>query len=543
MRQELRVRRARHARALKARPEQVARRCADAFAEETHPRVPDGRIPVTKAALLIALEDEAAAAAAALAPLAARPAAAAAHLDRSSGGAATWSLSRLDALADDALRHFAARHGPSAHPAAAPAGGPDSPDGLDRTPRAPAPPSTQRVQPVRAWLPGPGGAGALRDLGARLQSGLAALLRPAAPTRVNASGAAAASEALGAAAAGNAAAGGARGRRDGPRPAAAVGGDGGSGADALALVRRYPLAALGSVNAVLFQQQGYTACNRWGDPSPDPCNPVITLLLRAPPRRPGSDAQLSSVLERGAGGCVALCILYSAVCARLGLELAVRVLVDEGGSHYCLAWPADAPLAAAGVGRCVVDVYGRGALLTVDEVCELFGVTQEDLLTPSSRRQLLAALLADLLAAHWAAACGTGASPAARLPLLPATALDARVQRLDGAALERAAAAASKRVALLPHCQEARLQLGLLHYFGGAYQDAWLELGILLERARAGADGADDTERAAPVEGSAPGGAGGGATAGPAGAVLAPEVLRDAELLWEKLQLELLVAA
>ncbi len=85
------------------------------------------------------------------------------------------------------------------------------------------------------------------------------------------------------------------------------------------------------------------------------------------PAPPSSDARLSSVLEGGRGSCVALSLLYLAVCARLGLELAVRVLRDEGGSYYCVAWPAGAPLQAGGV-RCVVDVYGRGALLTVDEV-------------------------------------------------------------------------------------------------------------------------------------------------------------------------------
>lgn len=91
---------------------------------------------------------------------------------------------------------------------------------------------------------------------------------------------------------------------------------------------------------------------------------------KAPPthaRR--SDALLSSVLERGSGGCAALCILYVSVCARAGLPMHFRVLRDDAGSHYCVAWPAAAPLRAPGVGRCVVDVYGRGALLTVDEVC------------------------------------------------------------------------------------------------------------------------------------------------------------------------------
>jgi hypothetical protein len=56
------------------------------------------------------------------------------------------------------------------------------------------------------------------------------------------------------------------------------------------------------------------------------------------------------------------------VCSRLGLPLAFKVL-DEG--RYCLAWPADRQqqqlMMAAGE-QVVVDVYGRGGLLTVTEV-------------------------------------------------------------------------------------------------------------------------------------------------------------------------------
>lgn len=85
-----------------------------------------------------------------------------------------------------------------------------------------------------------------------------------------------------------------------------------------------------------------------------------------PPTHP-SDALLSSVLERGSGSCAALCVLYLSVCQRLGLEMSARVLRDERGTNYCVAWPTAQPIQAGGV-RCVVDVYGRGALLTVNEV-------------------------------------------------------------------------------------------------------------------------------------------------------------------------------
>jgi hypothetical protein len=57
------------------------------------------------------------------------------------------------------------------------------------------------------------------------------------------------------------------------------------------------------------------------------------------------------------------------VCSRLGLQLGFKVL--ESG-RYCLAWPKgdgekQHPLTAAGE-ACVLDVYGKGALLTVKEV-------------------------------------------------------------------------------------------------------------------------------------------------------------------------------
>ncbi|KAI8466136.1 MAG: hypothetical protein J3K34DRAFT_524807 [Monoraphidium minutum] len=510
-------------------PAQVAAWCAAAFAQETAPSRPDAAIALTKAALLLALEEEAAAAAAQHAPQPgdARAAHGAPAAARTSGGAATWSLARLDALAADALRHFAEQHGGDA--AAAPPGG-----------GAPAAPAAERRAPLpadqAAAPPAPLGLG---GLAARMQGGLVRLLGQAPPGgAAQAPGAAAAPRAAGPSG------GGADEEalpHDGVRPASPLDASGaapmaateggGGGPDSLrALVRRFPLAALGSVNTVLFQDQGYTACNRWGEPS---------------------DAHLSSVLERGAGGCAALTVLYAAVCARVGLDLAYHVLRDEAGSTYCVAWPASGPPAAPGVGRCCVDVYGRGALLTVEEVCELFALPPESLLAPSSRRQLLAALLADLIDAHWAAACGCAAAPVVRLPLAPATALQGRVTRLEGGPLARAAAAAAKRVALLPHSQEARLQLGLLHYFGGDYEDAWLELGILLERAApppppAAAEGGTSGggAAAATMEGAPGEGAAAAAAAAPCVAeedVLPACVLADARVLFDKLALELLV--
>jgi hypothetical protein len=67
-----------------------------------------------------------------------------------------------------------------------------------------------------------------------------------------------------------------------------------------------------------------------------------------------------------------LLLLLLQVCSRLGLQLGFKVL--ESG-RYCLAWPQSEsgqqhPLTAAGE-ACVLDVYGKGALLTVKEVSHM----------------------------------------------------------------------------------------------------------------------------------------------------------------------------
>lgn len=298
---------------------QVADWCAGALADETSQRRADDSISLTKAALLIALEEEAAAAAAS--------AASAAPPHRTSGGAATWSLSRLDALADEALRRFAARHGPEdALPAAPPpapegapetdANAPSAASGLEQ--QHPAPLAAPNPAQMARWLlqqVARGGAGAPGGLPAWLQAGLATLfdtapaaapgggekapaagdqggaaggaaplrvawydgVRPASPGGSTKAPAAAPAEAAAADTLGGtddtapAAEGCAVGAADGPGAAAgeAQGGEGEAEAEAegvAGLVQRYPLAALQAVNWVLFHRQGYAACNRWGEP-------------------------------------------------------------------------------------------------------------------------------------------------------------------------------------------------------------------------------------------------------------------------------------
>jgi len=72
-------------------------------------------------------------------------------------------------------------------------------------------------------------------------------------------------------------------------------------------------------------------------------------------------------------------------------------------------------------------------------------------------------------------------------PLTAGTAVRQAVRQLHGASIERAAAAATKRVVLLPQEPAAQLDLALLSYFSGRYDDAWLELGNYLEQLKAAA--------------------------------------------------------
>lgn len=59
-----------------------------------------------------------------------------------------------------------------------------------------------------------------------------------------------------------------------------------------------------------------------------------------------------------------------------------------------------------------------------------------------------------------------------------------QVRQLNGGSIERATAAARKRVHLLPGDMDVQLQLALLCYFSGQYEDAWLELGSYIEAVR-----------------------------------------------------------
>jgi len=247
---------------------QVVQWCTERFDAEVADRsIPDAAVPLSKAALLIALEEEAAA----LLDPPARPVRAAAAQPRTSSGTATWSLSRLDALADEAFAHFAAMHGddsagggggggavPSSAAAAGAAARRWFQQQLQQQQQQDTKPGAgERARRLTDWVRSVAlfGVNSLRQranmiAAAASSSGqsrltatpppspasstLSSLLGPSTPFSSSSSSSSSSSPIN-------------------------------SRADLVELIRRYPTAALGSVNAVLFDRQGYTACNRWGE--------------------------------------------------------------------------------------------------------------------------------------------------------------------------------------------------------------------------------------------------------------------------------------
>jgi hypothetical protein len=107
--------------------------------------------------------------------------------------------------------------------------------------------------------------------------------------------------------------------------------------------------------------------------------------------------------------------------------------------------------------------------LLLPQATELFGVTTEELFAGSSRRELLAALLAEQQHSHWCAAIGCSPQPAFMTQLSAASAVKQHVRQLNGLSIERATAAAEKRAALLPGDLQVQLELALLCYFSGRW--------------------------------------------------------------------------
>ena len=93
----------------------------------------------------------------------------------------------------------------------------------------------------------------------------------------------------------------------------------------------------------------------------------------------------------------------------------------------------------------------------MQQVCQLFDLganTQaSSLLQPATAQEILAALLGVLRDAHWSSAIGCRAEPGLMTPLSLATACRGDLGILDlSYDLQRAIAAAERRVLVLPDC-------------------------------------------------------------------------------------------
>jgi len=250
-----------------------------------------------------------------------------------------------------------------------------------------------------------------------------------------------------------------------PLPEGAEGG----GAGALR-VERFPALMVNAINEVLYTRHGFRRSQRHGEPR---------------------ESHITALLEDGEGSPVAMGILYTEVCRRVGLPVAGMPIEDPMGQYYVL-WPTKFPLKVGGL-EYVVDPYGNGDLLQKSEVCEVFDITP-GAIKPASNRRILSAVLSYMRDAYWARAVGCSPEPALMEPLDLASVseLEWDMEWDEGSFnLSRALACAERRLHLLPGDQQAQLQYALLHYAAGDFETAWQELGIYEERG-AGADVCDE---------------------------------------------------
>lgn len=220
-------------------------------------------------------------------------------------------------------------------------------------------------------------------------------------------------------------------------------------------MQEYPMQTFAAINTVLFERHGYQRMQIHGNPR---------------------DAQLSSVLDNGGGTPAALAVLYMEVARRLGIPMVAQPL--EGGRE-CMIWPEHGLLRAGGEAF-VIDAYSQGAMYSMTEVAELFDLGSPSScgpsLTPVSKRELLAALLAALRDSHWCKAVDCQSEPGLMIPISLDIAASGTVQPMHGFDIARALAAAERRLFLLPDSREVQLEYALLLYFAGQWDEAYQEL-------------------------------------------------------------------
>ncbi|KAL4419822.1 hypothetical protein ABPG75_006920 [Micractinium tetrahymenae] len=297
----------------------------------------------------------------------------------------------------------------------------------------------------------------------------------------------------------------------------------------LDLVRSYPTQLITALNHVLYERHGYRRQRRFGDPL---------------------DSRLSNVLENGNGSPGSLAVLYLELAERLSLPL--RPVALEGGRYFVLI-PADGSVSLTVAGeRMCIDPYSEGMLLSEAEACELFEV-EGGQLQPCDSEAMLAGILRVLLDSHWCAAVGCPPEPILMVPITVEVALGEyrdvevstsagednegtpyfrvsftepdRQQRGSsgqqwwperGYHLQRTVAAAQKRCWMLPGNLHALLEHALCLFFDQQYEDAWQELGCVLQAAKS----EREEQR-----------------------TFTDEEVQQMEVLWEKVRLQLAFAA
>lgn len=211
-----------------------------------------------------------------------------------------------------------------------------------------------------------------------------------------------------------------------------------------------------AVNTVLYDRHGYRCRDIVGDPR-------HTLLNR--------------VMETGLGTSASLAILYMDLCHRLGMHMTAAVL----DTNYVVCWPCQPSVLSACGERFVVDPYSQGALFAAEEVVELFdlgSLAQLDEAAVSNRR-LVATCLHDLQLAYYAAAVLSNQREdefnnvmALDLEDVLAGRFPVNSGELSQFFLQRTAAAAERRAALVSEDADAALDEALALYVVQRYREA-----------------------------------------------------------------------
>ena len=321
-------------------------------------------------------------------------------------------------------------------------------------------------------------------------------------------------------------------------------------------VRVRPLNEASERAAARAAEAAAAAAAGGGAQSDDAVAPPSDASAEAASEAPSSSPSPSSPpLAAGVGATPPYAVLWPEYAASSSLASSSPPLRLPGGANFVVdAYGGGALLSASEVCELFGVEGGEAALFAAAAATGASASQPESAATaaaettPSSAQQhawgrlLIAATLAELRDAHWASACGRGPAPRDLPPLTAATALRSPPTRLDHAAAERAASAALKRLLVLSplaaglrreaaaaaeaaqglgggvaaartagalaasasaaaaaaraECEltAARLDLAVLRYFTGRYEDAWLELGAYCESVAAAGERDDDAE-------------------------------------------------